>query len=65
MSTASSQAFRARLSSETTLIPTRHDSKSGQRIVLWKDVLRCYKNAEYVRHGQEMVLFLTTDEFEE
>jgi len=65
MSAAPSQAFRARLSSETTLIPTRHDIKSGQHIVLWKDILRCFKDAEYVRDGQEMVLFLTDDEFEE
>ncbi|KAK3815354.1 MAG: hypothetical protein J3Q66DRAFT_370682 [Benniella sp.] len=65
MSATPSQAFRARLSSETTLIPTRHDNKSGQHIVLWKDVQRCFKDAEYVRDGQEMVLFLTDDEFED
>jgi hypothetical protein len=64
MSATSSQAFRAR-SSKTILIPTRQDPKSGLRIVLWKDILRCFKNAEYVMYDQEMVLFLTDDEFEE
>jgi hypothetical protein len=65
MSAIPSQAFRSRLSSETILIPTRHDNKSGQRIVLWKDILRYFEHAKCLMHGQEMVLFLTDDEFEE
>ena len=31
----------------------------------FSDILRCFKNAEYVMCDQEMVLFLTDDEFEE
>ncbi|KAK3815357.1 MAG: hypothetical protein J3Q66DRAFT_441490 [Benniella sp.] len=65
MSAIPSQAFRARFSSETILIPTRHDNKSGQRIVLWKDILRYFEHAKCLMHGQEMVLFLTDDEFED
>ena len=65
MSATSSQAFRARLSSETILIPTRHDPKSSQRIVLWKDVQRCFEHAKYIMYRREMVPFLTDDDFEE
>ncbi|KAF9358517.1 hypothetical protein BGX34_008902 [Mortierella sp. NVP85] len=58
------QIFRLRSSHETTSIPTRLDVKSGQRVVLWKDVLQYFKHAEGILNEGEAVLFLTDDNFE-
>jgi hypothetical protein len=58
------QAFRTRLSNETTSIPTRLDSKTGQHIILWKDILQYFKHAEGVLNEGKAVLFLTDDNFE-
>jgi len=57
------QIFRLRSSHETTSIPTRLD-KSGQHVVLWKDVLQYFKQAEGVLNEGKAVLFLTDDNFE-
>jgi hypothetical protein len=58
------QIFRLGSSHETTSIPTRPDNKSGQRVVLWKDVLQYFKHAEGVLNEGKAVLFLTDDDFE-
>ncbi|KAK3820035.1 MAG: hypothetical protein J3Q66DRAFT_336099 [Benniella sp.] len=58
------QIFRLRSSHESTSIPTRLDIKSGQRVVLWKDVLQYFKHAEGVLNEGKAVLFLTDDNFE-
>jgi hypothetical protein len=60
-----SQAFRARNSSEIITIPTRHDPKSGQRVVRWKDIQQYFENAKGVLNGKDAVLFLTDDDLEE
>jgi hypothetical protein len=65
MSAATSQAFRAQSSSKIISIPTRYDSKSNQRVIRWTDIQRCFKNAHYVMHGEDMVLSLTDDNLEE
>ncbi|KAF9936877.1 hypothetical protein BGZ65_001973 [Modicella reniformis] len=65
MSKMSSQAFRARFSSEIIAIPTRHDTKCGQRVVRWKDIQQCFENAKYIMNGGEAVLFLTDDDLDE
>ena len=57
------QAFRASLSNEILEIPTRMD-KTGQRIVLWKDIQLGFENARCIRKGGALVLFLTDDNFE-
>ncbi|KAK3815358.1 MAG: hypothetical protein J3Q66DRAFT_441491 [Benniella sp.] len=65
MSATSSQAVRSRSSSETILIPVRQDPRSGQHIVLWKDIQRCFENAKYIMCRREMIPFLTDDDFED
>jgi hypothetical protein len=59
------QRFRAKYSSEIISIPTRHDPKTRQRVVRWKDILLCFENAKYVMDGGNTVLFLTDDDLEE
>ncbi|KAG0220688.1 hypothetical protein BGX31_010698 [Mortierella sp. GBA43] len=59
------QAFRSRSSSEVVTIPTRHDSKSGQRVVRWKDIKQHFENAKTILNGKYSVLFLTDDDLEE
>jgi hypothetical protein len=58
------QAFRTSTSKVIT-IPTRHDPKSGQRVVRWKDVQQYFENAKGVLSGEGAVLFLTDDGLEE
>ncbi|KAK3815379.1 MAG: hypothetical protein J3Q66DRAFT_441512 [Benniella sp.] len=65
MSEVPSQLFRTQSSSKVVSIPTRLDTKSGTRIVLWRDVQRFFEHAKYIMCGQDMVLFLTDDDFEE
>ncbi|KAK3813949.1 MAG: hypothetical protein J3Q66DRAFT_411256 [Benniella sp.] len=65
MSEVPSQAFRAQSSSKVISIHTRLDKKSGTRIILWRDIQRLFKHAEFIMHGQDIVLFLTDDDFEE
>ncbi|KAI8354373.1 hypothetical protein B0O80DRAFT_426406 [Mortierella sp. GBAus27b] len=60
-----SQAFRAQDSSSIIGIPTRRDVKSGQRVVLWKDVERSFVGAQSIMNGQHAVLFLTDDDFQD
>jgi hypothetical protein len=60
-----SQAFRAQSHSKVIAIPTRHDTKSNQRVVRWKDIQQCFKDAQYVIHGNDAVVFLTDDDLEE
>ncbi|KAF9357464.1 hypothetical protein BGX34_009359 [Mortierella sp. NVP85] len=60
------QRFRAKYSSEIISIPTRHDPKTRQRVVRWKDILQCFENAKYVMDsGGNTVLFLTDDDLED
>ncbi|KAK3825452.1 MAG: hypothetical protein J3Q66DRAFT_436522 [Benniella sp.] len=59
------QAFRARYSSEVITIPTRHDPRSGQRVVRWKDIQQYFENAKGIFNGKTAVLFLTDDELED
>jgi hypothetical protein len=40
------------------------DSKSGQRIVLLRDVQHTFEDAKVILNGGKAVLFLTDDNFE-
>ncbi|KAG0232829.1 hypothetical protein BGX31_005008 [Mortierella sp. GBA43] len=64
MNEAHLQAFRTS-TSKTITIPTRHDPKSGQRVVRWVDIQRCFKNAQCILNGEDAVLFLTDENLEE
>ncbi|KAK3821021.1 MAG: hypothetical protein J3Q66DRAFT_437962 [Benniella sp.] len=59
------QAFRCRSSGKIVNIETFIDPKSGERIVLWKDVQRAFKNAESIWKGSCMLSFLKDENFEE
>ncbi|KAF9930703.1 hypothetical protein BGZ65_005198, partial [Modicella reniformis] len=65
MSGSPSQAFRVDSSSKVTTIPTRHDPKTGQRVVRWIDIQQYYKNAIGILNGVDAVLFLTNDDLED
>jgi len=65
MSTTPLQAFRAQSSSNLISIPTRHDLKSNQHVVLWRDIQRLFQSAENIMHGGDAVLFVTNEELEE
>ncbi|KAG0240498.1 hypothetical protein BGX31_001913 [Mortierella sp. GBA43] len=65
MSETHSQPFRAQKSTKIVTIPTRQDTKSGQRIVRWKDVQQCFENAKTIMNGEDIVLFLTDDDLED
>ncbi|KAI8350779.1 hypothetical protein B0O80DRAFT_126524 [Mortierella sp. GBAus27b] len=60
-----SQSFRARSSSMIVTIPTRQDPRSRQRVIRWKDIQLCFVDAQYVKHGEGIVLFLTDDDLED
>jgi hypothetical protein len=65
MSALPSQTFRSQSSSKVVVLPTRHDPKSGQRVIRWKDIQQCFKDAQYVTHNGLVVMFLTDDDLEE
>jgi hypothetical protein len=58
------QSFWTRSSTGTITIPTRVDNKTGNRIILWKDIQQYFKNAQGVLNGGKAVLFLTDGNFE-
>ncbi|KAG0262289.1 Vacuolar protein 8 [Mortierella polycephala] len=62
------QAFRVSGVSSTASainIATRLDNKTGQHIVLWKDVQRVFENAKYITTGTTALSFMTDDNFED
>jgi hypothetical protein len=64
MSAPSSQALRCQSSSKIISIPTRHDPKSNQRVVLLKDIQLSFEHVKRIMSGGEAVLFLADDDFE-
>ncbi|KAG0221667.1 hypothetical protein BGX31_009646, partial [Mortierella sp. GBA43] len=65
MDDPNNQSFRTKSSSELVTIPTRYDSKSGQRVVRWKDIQQRFENAKTILNGNCSVLFLTDDDLED
>lgn len=59
-----SQGFRVG-SSAPVYIRARFDPKYGQYVILWRDVQRAFIGVSQVRHGSEVVSFLTDDDFKE
>ncbi|KAF9352225.1 hypothetical protein BGX34_000122 [Mortierella sp. NVP85] len=65
MSAPSSQAFRTQSSSKIISIPTRHDPKSNQRVVLLKDIQLSFEHVvKRIMCGDEVALFLADEDFE-
>ncbi|KAI8350803.1 hypothetical protein B0O80DRAFT_127219 [Mortierella sp. GBAus27b] len=59
------QEFRAHTSTNVISIPTRQDTKSGQRVVRWQDIQRCFENAKGLVIGEDAVLFLTDEDLQD
>ncbi|KAF9363665.1 hypothetical protein BGX34_003598 [Mortierella sp. NVP85] len=59
------QAFTTRSQPKIITIPTRHDPKSKQHVIRWKDILQFFKDAQGVMNGDSTVLFLTDDDLED
>lgn len=53
------------VSSNTISIISRLDKKTGERIVLWKEIQKVVKNADHVWNGTKAVPFMMDDDFEE
>ncbi|KAK3820027.1 MAG: hypothetical protein J3Q66DRAFT_439099 [Benniella sp.] len=58
------QSFRVESSTNITSIPARLDNKSGQHIILWRDIQHVFADAKTVFNNGKAVLFLTDDNFE-
>ncbi|KAG0005384.1 hypothetical protein BGZ65_011319, partial [Modicella reniformis] len=52
-------------SASTIFIQSKLDKKTGERIVLWKDIQREIKNADRIRNGNKSISFMTDGDFEE
>ncbi|KAF9364737.1 hypothetical protein BGX34_000541 [Mortierella sp. NVP85] len=52
------------INDSTIYIPSKPD-KTGERIVLWRDIQSEVKNADRVRNGKVLVTFMTGEDFEE
>ncbi|KAF9349190.1 hypothetical protein BGX26_012499 [Mortierella sp. AD094] len=50
--------------SKTVNITPRYDSKTGQYIILWNDVLMAFKDASHVQYGDMAIPFHTDENFE-
>jgi hypothetical protein len=53
------------VSDNTILIPSWFDKKTGERIVLWRDIQNEIGDAHRVRNGKRSVTFMMDDEFNE
>ncbi|KAF9358831.1 hypothetical protein BGX34_008747 [Mortierella sp. NVP85] len=52
-------------SSDVVFISTRPDNKPGMRVVLWNDILRCFRHARAVKNGKDSVLFVPGADLED
>lgn len=59
------QVIRLASKNRTVHIATHQDPSSGKPIVLWSDVLRVFRDALYLQHGQKVLPFLKGADFEE
>lgn len=57
------QAFKDPYTSEITLIPV-HLDKTGQHVVLWRDIQSVFENAKRIMLGKKLVPFLVDDNLE-
>ncbi|KAI8604425.1 hypothetical protein EDD21DRAFT_350947 [Dissophora ornata] len=59
------QAFRAATSTGTVYIPARLDSKTGENVVLWKDIQMAFNKPRCIMSGSDVVVFMVDDDFQE
>ncbi|KAF8920900.1 hypothetical protein BGZ58_004271, partial [Dissophora ornata] len=60
-----SQAFRSNLSLKIIHIPAKYDSSTNHYFIRWDDIKQCFENAKYILNGNEVVTFITGDDFED
>ncbi|KAI1299065.1 hypothetical protein EDD11_006549 [Mortierella claussenii] len=60
----SSSSHGPSLDAEIRVIPARQDSRTGEHIILWRDIQDHFANAERIVNGDRAVLFMTDDNFE-
>ncbi|KAI8603156.1 hypothetical protein EDD21DRAFT_442262 [Dissophora ornata] len=60
-----SQAFRSNLSLKIIHIPAKYDSTTNHYFIRWDDIKQCFENAKYILNGDEVVTFITGDDFED
>lgn len=53
------------VSDNAVFIASKLDKKSGERIVLWRDIQREIDDAYRIKNGKKSVSFMTDDGFEE
>jgi hypothetical protein len=41
------------------------DTSSGKDFILWEDVLRVFKHAQYIQRGEYILSFMKGDDFKE
>lgn len=59
------QVIRLAISNKTVHITTHQDPSSGKAIVIWDDVLRVFRDARYLQHGQRVLPFMKGSDFKE
>ena len=59
------QSLRAQFSSEVFTVNARLDKKSGDYVILWKDIQIGFPYVQHVLDGPNVVSLLTDDNFEE
>ncbi|KAK3821020.1 MAG: hypothetical protein J3Q66DRAFT_366771 [Benniella sp.] len=59
------QSFRCRTSGKVANVQTLVDPKTKERIVLWRDIQRAFKNAASIWEGNNILSFLTDENLEE
>jgi hypothetical protein len=63
--TTNIQPFRSRSTGEVADIPTLIDPKTGNQIVLWRDIQSVFENAKTVWSGKSLVPLLTDENLDQ
>ncbi|KAG0052478.1 hypothetical protein BGZ90_006473 [Linnemannia elongata] len=59
------QVIRQANKNKTVRITTHQDPSSGKAIVIWSDVLRVFRDALYLQHGQRVLPFMKGSDFKD
>ncbi|KAH7036547.1 hypothetical protein BKA57DRAFT_509822 [Linnemannia elongata] len=59
------QIIRQANKNKTVRITTHQDPSSGKAIVIWSDVLRVFRDALYLQHGQRVLPFMKGSDFKD
>lgn len=59
------QAFRSRSTGDIVDIPALVDPKTGNHIILWRDIQSVFENAKTVWNGKSLIPLLTDENLEQ